>query len=139
MLLILVLCMVGLGTRVLSLYIVVRILVTYRCKLIVTEFICHLRTTNYSLLSLEQKLDQEVVEHCKMSPAPEASGRVDRYPLLPSIFASIYPNPPAQVNYDPENSQAAAPVNEKCSGSVVAGFAMKMDNAPNPAAYEAGE
>ena len=74
-----------------------------------------------------------------MSP-PVGSTRVERYPLVPSIFHAIYPlvgN--EQVHYKAGDTQTEVPAPGKCDGAMIASVMGKMDNAVSAGAYEAGE
>ena len=66
-----------------------------------------------------------------------AMGRTDRYPLLPTVFKSVYPNPPAVTAYDTTRSEAKPPLPAAADPNALAGVAAKMENAASGAAYEA--
>ncbi|CAD7967049.1 unnamed protein product [Amoebophrya sp. A120] len=55
--------------------------------------------------------------------------RIDRYPLLPGVFASVYPNPKSETAHDTSKSDPAPPPNAKCSAADVAAMVAKLEHA----------
>jgi len=64
-------------------------------------------------------------------------GRNNRYPLLPTVFRQVYPNPPPVTGYDDSCPQPNPPLPAKSDSNVLAGVAAKLENSSSGPAYEA--
>mmetsp|Transcript_3318 Transcript_3318/g.7800 ORF Transcript_3318/g.7800 Transcript_3318/m.7800 type:complete len:131 (+) Transcript_3318:194-586(+) len=64
--------------------------------------------------------------------------RTERYPLLPGVFATVYPNPKEEVGFDTWGTNPKPPPPASCSAADVAGIVAKLENASAGPAYEAG-
>ncbi|CAD7952947.1 unnamed protein product [Amoebophrya sp. A25] len=74
---------------------------------------------------------------CAQNLRVDKMTRIDRYPLLPSVWAAVYPNPKEETAYDTTKSCPKPPPAVSCSAADVSSIIAKMQNSASGPAYDA--